>query len=184
MTKAAPKFEIAKRYARALFDDALEKNVLEEVLKNLKDFCSALKENADLEKVFTSQSFRPAEKAAALADVAKHLKMTKSVTNLLALLAEKGRLASFEKIKDVFESMLLAHQGVLSITVATARPLDDRLLKKLNGVLKAAFKKEILLTQAVDPDLIGGMTLKAGSLMYDGSVSAQLKKLQIAMKGA
>ncbi|MGH6821617.1 MAG: ATP synthase F1 subunit delta, partial [Methylocella sp.] len=92
------------------------------------------------------------------------------------------RLFALSDIVVAFETRLAKHRGELSASVTSAKPLKPEQVTALAGTLKDAFKREVRVTQFVDPALLGGLVVKVGSRMVDGSLRTKLNNLKIAMK--
>jgi F-type H+-transporting ATPase subunit delta len=97
--------------------------------------------------------------------------------NLVRLLAENGRLAVLPQIAELFEARKAEHQGVLDVLVTTAYPLDRAQQESLETALKQKLGREIRMTSRQDPELIGGIHVRAGDMVIDGSIAGQLGKL-------
>jgi F-type H+-transporting ATPase subunit delta len=100
------------------------------------------------------------------------------VVKLLALLAERARLALLPEIVRSYENRLMEHAQVVRAEVVTAIALPpDRLLALQQG-LAGATGRQVQLEHRVDPSIVGGAIARVGSTVYDGSVTRQLEKLK------
>lgn len=108
--------------------------------------------------------------------------LTDEGKNLVVLLAENGRLAVLPEIRDAFEQLRAAEEGVVEAKVATAFPLNDGQLKNLMGMLEAKFGRKIHADVVVDPELIGGVTVEVGDEVFDASVRGRLQALASTLK--
>ena len=104
--------------------------------------------------------------------------------NFVGVVAQKRRLFALRDIITAFEQMVAAQRGELSATVTSAQALKPEQLSALAGTLKDTFKREVRLSTAVDPSLLGGLVVKVGSRQIDSSLKAKLARLTHAMKGA
>jgi F-type H+-transporting ATPase subunit delta len=98
--------------------------------------------------------------------------------NFAKLVAEKGRAAELEQIHDEWERLLAAEERVLELELTTAVELSDAEAAAIVGKIEQAAGRKIEATRSVDPDLIGGLVLQAGSLRLDGSVRGRLNGLR------
>jgi F-type H+-transporting ATPase subunit delta len=97
--------------------------------------------------------------------------------NLVRLLAENGRLAVLPEIAELFEVRKAESQGTLEVLVTTAYPLDRAQQESLETALKRKLGREVRITSRQDPELIGGIHVRAGDMVIDGSIAGQLGKL-------
>ena len=100
------------------------------------------------------------------------------VRNLLRLLVEKGRGGEVEEVADEFERLAAAEEGELSVELTTAYELSDDEARAIVGQIEQRSGRTVEATRAVDPDLIGGMVLQAGSRRVDASVRGRLERLR------
>ncbi len=99
------------------------------------------------------------------------------VGNLVSLLAANNRLSTLPEIARLFEALRTQNQGVRQVQVSSAFELGDDAQKDLAAVLEKRLGTEVEMTVETDPSLIGGVRIRAGDLVIDGSVRAKLRKL-------
>ncbi|MCG6863230.1 MAG: F0F1 ATP synthase subunit delta [Chromatiaceae bacterium] len=97
--------------------------------------------------------------------------------NLVSLLATNNRLSTLPEITRLFEELQTQHQGVRKVHVSTAFEMKAAARKKLAGALEKRLGAEVEMTVETDPTLIGGVQIRAGDLVIDGSVRGKLHKL-------
>jgi len=100
------------------------------------------------------------------------------VRNFLLLLAERGRSSALDEIQREFERLMAASSGQLQVELTTAYALSDEEAHQLVEQIERASGREVDATRKVDPDLIGGLVLQAGSLRLDASVRGRLVGLR------
>jgi F-type H+-transporting ATPase subunit delta len=100
------------------------------------------------------------------------------VRNFLRLLAEKGRAAEVREIASEFDALVAAQQHVLDVELTTAQELSDEEFGRVIGRIEASSGRKVQATRRVDPDLIGGIVLQAGSMRLDASVRGRLERLR------
>ena len=144
-----------RTYARALFEAAKEKGRLAEVREELGDFVAAVDQVPELDAMLRNPQLDPRAKAQALEDVLGGADQL--VRNFLLLTVEKRRLR---------------------VEVTTAYELSDDEAKQIVGQIEQASGRPVDATRSVDPDLIGGIILQAGSLRLDASVRSRLERLR------
>jgi F-type H+-transporting ATPase subunit delta len=167
---------VAHMYAQALHDAAQERGRVKQVRKDLGEFAEAAAEVPELRELLRNPQVDPRAKAAALQDLLKTA--DELVRNFLLLLAEKGRSADLEEIAREFERLVEADEGVVHLELTTALELSDADAQRLVKQIEKASGHPVVATRTVDPELIGGVVIKAGSLLLDGSIRGRLNRLR------
>jgi len=163
-------------YARALFDAAKERGVLDRVREELGDLRAAMEQVPELATVLANPEVDQAVKGAILADVLGEA--DEATRNFLRLLAEKGRTADLDDIAREFDSLVAAEERVLEVELTTAVELSEDDFRSLVAQIERASGRTVDASRSVDPDLIGGLVLQAGSLRLDASVRGRLERLR------
>jgi F-type H+-transporting ATPase subunit delta len=142
----------------------------------LSDFAGAIAESQELHAVLRNPQLEPSAKAAILADLAGDDEPL--FANFLQLVAEKGRAGELEEIAKEFERLMAREERRLTVELTTARELTDDETKAILKQIEDAAGRKVEATQKVDPDLVGGIVLQAGSLRVDASVRGRLERLR------
>jgi F-type H+-transporting ATPase subunit delta len=100
------------------------------------------------------------------------------VVNFVRLAAEKGRAGELTQIVDEFDVLVAAEQRILDVELTTANELSDADFDRILGQIEEASGRKVQASRKVDPDLIGGIVLQAGSMMLDASVRGRLERLR------
>jgi F-type H+-transporting ATPase subunit delta len=174
---------LAGRYALALFELAREGNALDSVATSLATVKAALAESADLKALTISPLIGRDAAAAAIAGVAKSLKVDALTSKTLGVLAQNRRLSQLPAVIRAFQTLLSAHKGETRAEVTSAFPLSQTQVTALSAQLKARTGRDMALDLTVDPAIMGGLVVKMGSQMIDGSIRTRLNSLAQAMKG-
>ena len=163
-------------YAEALLGAARDAGRVDEVRGDLAEFAAAVESSDELRSLLRNPQIEPHVKrdalAAALAD-AEPL-----VRNFLLLLAEKGRIAEVDEMQRELERLIAAEERVLELELTTAVELSDDEAAKVVGQIEQASGRKVEATRSVDPDLIGGIVIQAGSQRLDASVRGRLDQLR------
>jgi F-type H+-transporting ATPase subunit delta len=168
---------VAERmYARALFEAAQDRGRLADVGEQVSDFVEAVREVPELRALLVNPELDTRLKADALGDLLGGA--DELVRNFLLLLAEKGRIAQLEEIGREFERLVAAEEGRLDVELTTAVELSDEEADRLVRQIEQASGRTVVATRKVDPRLIGGLILQAGSLRVDASVRGRLDRLR------
>jgi F-type H+-transporting ATPase subunit delta len=99
----------------------------------------------------------------------------------LTVLADNRRLPLLPEIHDQYEALKAEAEHVVNVTITSAQPMAASEVETLTTALKRRFGGEISLTQAVDPELIGGAVIDAGDVVIDGSVRGKLARLEASL---
>ena len=100
------------------------------------------------------------------------------VVNFVRLIAEKGRAAELGGIADELDALVAAQERILDVELITAHELSDASFDKVVSQIEDASGRKVQATRSVDPDLIGGLVLQAGSMRLDASVRGRLERLR------
>ena len=176
--------DVGARYARALFDLALETKVLDAVEADLKALKAAREESADLRRVLASPGFTAEDKGKVLTAIGEKAKFDKVTQNFLGVLAANRRASALPAVIAGFETLSAAHRGVIAAEVTTAIKLTAAQAKGVKAALAQALGKEPEITTRVDPSILGGLKVKVGSRLFDASLRSKLDSLKFALKRA
>jgi F-type H+-transporting ATPase subunit delta len=173
---------IARRYARAVFELAVEEGRFEEVGRELAVVRVALQTDADLMAALTNPSTTREEKLRVIDALAPALKLSGTVVNALRLLAERNKLVSLPQVEAVYRDMADQKAGRLRAKVISAVPLSEEAAASIAAGLSKATSRNVVIDRAVDPRVLGGVVAQVGSMVYDGSVKSQLEDLKKQLK--
>ncbi|MBU6206496.1 MAG: F0F1 ATP synthase subunit delta [Alphaproteobacteria bacterium] len=174
---------LSGRYARSLFELAVENKALDSVNASLATLKAALAESDDIRALIGNPMLNRTDAAKAMAALAKMLKLDTLTTNFLGVLAQNKRLAALSAIITSVEGMADTLRGEMTADVTTAHPLDSAQSKALTAKLKARLGKDVSIRARVNPEILGGLIVKIGSQMIDDSIATKLNTLALAMKG-
>jgi F-type H+-transporting ATPase subunit delta len=173
---------LAERYAAALFDLADERRTLDEAASDLRQLQAMLRESGDLRRLIRSPVMSRDQQAKAIGALSERAGLSLLIRDFLAVVARNRRLFAVPAIIDAFLAKLAARRGEVNAEVTAAQPLSQAQLAALNEQLRRSIGSRVSVDVRVDPGLIGGMVVKIGSRMVDGSVKSKLQRLQLAMK--
>jgi len=168
--------EIARAYSEALFDVAKEKDSLDEVQEQLGQFTDAMSDDHDLQVFFFSPYFSSQEKKEGIKKAVSG--GNEELVNFLELLAEKHRMPAVFQIRKRFDELWAKAKDRLEVTVTSAVPLDDSVVRSIGDEIEKKTGKTIDLTSEVDDSIIGGLVLQVGNRILDASISSRLDKLR------
>lgn len=167
---------VSRTYAKAFFEAAKEKGLLDEVREDLADFVAMLHDVPELGALLRNPQLDPTRKADALAEILAGSQ--ELLRNFLRLIAEKGRGGEIEEIAQEFEVLYAAERGLLNVELTTAYDLSDEEAGEIMSQIEKASGRTVEATRSVDPYLIGGLVVRAGSLRVDSSIRGRLNRLR------
>ncbi len=169
---------IAQRYAKAFFEVAGEDNRYEEYYGELERFSSLLNENKNLRDFFANPVFDGADKKAVVESILGTMTMSSMTASFLRLLAEKRRMGVLPEITAHYRDLMDAALGKARVHVKSAFPLAGDLPDRLRKGLEDVTGKKVEITTEQDPSLLGGVVVRIGDTLYDGSIRTQLNNLR------
>jgi len=165
-----------RMYARALYEAAHDKGTVDVVQSELSELAEAMQATPELEAFLSNPQLDPGAKASVLDEVTSGADPI--VRNFVRVVASKGRAGELRQIAEEFEAIVDREQGRLSVELTTAHHLDDSETAAIVRQIEQASGRTVEATRSVDPDLIGGLILQAGSLRVDASVRGRLNRLR------
>lgn len=166
-------------YARALFEATKEAGRLNTVQEELADFVQATQDVPELGALLRNPQLDQRAKSAALEDLVGEA--DELVRNFLLILVEKGRAAQLDEIAREFEALVAHDARRLAVELTTAYELSDDEAGAIVRQIEQASGRTVDATRRVDPELIGGIVLQAGSMRVDASVRGRLQRLRHAL---
>jgi F-type H+-transporting ATPase subunit delta len=169
----------ASRYVRSLLNLAVEKGVLDQVHNDMVSFDKVLNENRAILTMLRSPIIKHYKKRNILKALFEN-RYNALTVSFFKIITEKNRESLLPLIAKEFHTAYIAHQGIGKASVVTAVPLDNELREQILGVAKRIVgKSKVELSEVVDPSIIGGFILNAGSQQVDSSIKHKLKILQL-----
>ena len=173
----------AARYARALFDIALQESIVERAEQDLAAFAQLATEHPSLQSALTHPAIPAFKKRNLTQELTTRLGVSTPVAKLLAMLAERDRLVLVPELLDVYRERLLEHQQVIQAEITTAEAISPDRTTELQARLARATGRRVTLTTRVDPAILGGIVTRIGTTVYDSSLAAQLAKMRERLTG-
>jgi F-type H+-transporting ATPase subunit delta len=170
---------VASRYARALADVVSEAHLApQDVSQQLADFMATWKGSADLQEVFLDPSFPAGQKVAILDRMNQKMGLAAQVRNFIAVLLEHGRMKAIEEILEEYRQEMNRRLGIAEVQVTSARALAAEERQALVARIAGLTVGQVEASFHEDHSLIGGVIVRIGSTVYDGSVRGRLERLQ------
>lgn len=168
---------VARRYAQAFFTIASEKTLVDKLELELGTVVTAINENEELKKVMDHQLISPENKKAIIENLFSG-EVSELTINLLDVVIEKYRASYIPAIYDEFVSYANDLRNMADAQITTAVELSESDLEAIKSKLAAATGKTIRLQSEVDPSLIGGVMVRIGDKVIDGSLAGRLTRLK------
>jgi F-type H+-transporting ATPase subunit delta len=171
------------RYGGALFELAQETDSVEEISAGLNRFQALLDESVDLRRLVRSPVFSADDQLAALDAICAKADIGGLALNFIRLVTRNRRLFAITDMIKAYRTLIARAKGEVSAEVTSAEPLDRKHVEALKAAIKSAIGRDVDLAIKIDPAILGGLIVKAGSRMVDNSLKTELQNLRIAMKG-
>ena len=172
--------QVATVYAKAFLGAAQSSGKTDAAVEELRDVADVLAEFPQLEAVFSSALVDHQEKCQVLDRVFKS-KLSTLVLDFLKVLSHHGRLEIVRAVDEQVQKLYDDLRGRVRVELQTATPLDDGLSQGLEASLRKLLGGEPCVDSQVEPALIGGIVLRVGDTVYDGSVARQLRQVREQM---
>ncbi|MDR0991572.1 MAG: F0F1 ATP synthase subunit delta [Ruminococcus sp.] len=168
-------------WAESLFELAAEGNTLDETDKELSGITTILEGAPEYIELLSSPTLSKDEKTEAIKKVFDG-KISKTLENFLCLLAQKGRMHYLFKIKEEWKIRFFAAKGIAEAEVTSAVKLTDKQKSALEAKLSKKYGKKIILREKVDPAIIGGLSVKVGDELSDGTIRTKFDNIASSIK--
>ena len=174
---------LSGRYAIALFELAREEKSLDTVAASLAGVKQALADSPEFAALTTSPLVGREEAQRAAAAAAGAMSLDPITTNFLGVLARNRRLSQLPGVIRAFNTLAARHRGEITAEITSAHPVDTGQVDAIKQNLRTRYGSDIAVDLNVDPAILGGLVVKIGSRMIDGSIRTKLNNLAQAMKG-
>jgi F-type H+-transporting ATPase subunit delta len=166
------------QYANALADVALQQGAAEPVLKQLNDFVDAYAASAELRNLLANPAVTGKEKHAVVEKISSRLGASKILRNFLFLLIDHRRTLMIPELAEAFKAVIRERESIAEAQVASAVELSEAQKKSLGRSLEKKTGKKIEAKFTVDKGLLGGVVVRIGDTVYDGSVKHRLNEMR------
>ncbi len=167
----------ARRYAIAFLETSKEGKFVETSLEDMLSIKATIEGSKELSLFLKSPIVKPKDKKEVLASIFDS-RISKEAAQFVSLITEKGREDILYDIVSAFVIEYNKYAGIISVEVSTAQALDKEQLAKLTDSLEKATSKKVDLSQKVQADLIGGISVKIEDTVIDATVKYKLNQLE------
>lgn len=169
-----------RRYALALYEVAEEKGKVEEYLQDLREICDLIDNNKDFYEVIKHPQIGTKQKKKTFINIFKG-NIEEELLSFLLILIEKDRILFLKEKLRQMEKIDLERKNTLRGVVKTTVSLTDEELSLLISKLEAKYSKKVILDQIIDPSILGGIYVRIGNEIIDGTVKLRLDNLKQLM---
>jgi len=170
-------FKVASRYAKSLIDLAREQNALEAIHADMLQVIEIIKTNSQLQAVLKNPIIKLHKKGNIL-NAIFGANANALLVSFFNLLVEKGRAGILYATAKEFITQFNEEKGIIEASVVSAAPLTTAQKEEISNLIKKEFGNQVILTNEIKPDLIGGFILTVGDRQIDESISGKLNKLE------
>ena len=174
--------KISVRYSRALFELAIEKNILDKVNQDML-FISEVCNLAETKELLASPVIAPSRKSDILHKIIGE-NVEKETLSLIDLVVKNGRASFIPGIARVFVDRTKKHKGITKSTLTTAVQVDSKVKQQIADMISSEFKTKVDFEENIDPAIVGGFILRIDDNYIDASVRNKLRKIRKELMGS
>jgi F-type H+-transporting ATPase subunit delta len=174
--------KISVRYARALFQSALGKKILDKVNQDMI-FIGEVCKYQDVKDFLHNPVIPPSRKSLILNKILS-TNVEKITMSLIDLVVTNGRESFIPAIARVFIHDTLKYKGITESVLTTAVKVDEKITKQVTGLISDIFKTQVDLETIVDPGIVGGFILRVDDNYIDASIRNKLRKVRKELLGS
>lgn len=168
---------IARRYAKALKEEADGLGIIEQVDDDVALIRESLNASRELLQFFQSPVISREKKASVVSELFGE-RVEKTTLHFLLLMVEKRREYALLEVVSAYMALRDEQRGVVNVSVRAARAMGEEEEKELIATIEGMIQKSVRLGSSVDASLMGGLVVRIGDTVYDGSFSNQLQSLR------
>ena len=169
-----------RRYALALYEVAKEKNKVDEYINDLREICDLIENNKDFYEVVKHPQISTKNKKRTFINIFKG-KIDEELLSVLLILIEKDRILYLREKLNQMEKIDLERKNILSAVVKTAVPLLESEISDLQEKLEKQYNKKIIMATEIDKSLLGGVYVRVGNDVIDGTIKSKLEEMKDIM---
>lgn len=173
---------LARRYVQPLFEVASEKGKLDSVANELNELNSALGKNSPLKVILSDPSVSRQSRIAVIEEV--FTGYSEPCLNFIRLVIDKNRTFILEIAYSIFKEIKDESEGLLNGVVESALPLNDETITELKQQLEKSFGHKVDIEFRINPEILGGLRIRVGNTVMDGSITGKLESLKSELIGA
>lgn len=168
---------VAKKYAKALFEVAAQNNIVSQVEADLKVVVAAIAQDETITRFLETPSIGTNVKVDVIHKAIEG-KVSEAVIHLIGVLIENGREDALSAVSEAYVKIAGEALGIADAVVTSAYAISEPEISLIADHFGKIINKKIRVQNVVDKSLIGGVTVRIGDRLYDGSLSGKLARLQ------
>ena len=172
--------KVAQTYAESLWDLAVEADVVDEVADELAQSVRLIDDQPQLRAMFDSPAINADRRARSIKAIFEG-KVSSLTYRFLQVANDKGRLDQLAGVQIAFDQRLKDERGEVDVDLYTAQPLSDAQKASVAAKVSASIGRQAVVTAHLDESMLGGLKLRIGDKLIDGSVATQLNKMKRKM---
>lgn len=173
---------VSVRYAKAFFQIAAQKNMIEQFMRELNLLKRIFSDVKEVKEVFEDRLIDKSRKTSLFSKICREMELSRETSKLIILLINKRREDIYGDITASYEQLYDDYKGIVRVDVYTAYDISSNELEGLKARIKNLFGKDPILSKNKDSSIIGGVKLKVGWTIYDGSIKTHLKDFTNSIK--
>lgn len=170
--------QTVRRYAKALLKIGLEEGKAEQYGEELSLFNNFFQAEEKLRLALINPAIHPKQRTSIVEEIAKRLGLSEAIVNFLRILVEKNRVKALPRLLQVYRDLLDEALGRARAVLYTPFDLPEERIREITKNLEEKVGKKIIMCVEKDPSLIGGVVVKIGGMIYDGSIRTQLRRVR------
>ena len=175
---------VSKTYGEALFELVLERGTMDLTLEEVQGVCQILEENEELNRLLTHPKISKEEKKSVLENIFQG-RVSADVLGFLLILIEKDRYSELPAIADYFISKVKEYKNIGTAQVISAMPVTDAQKQQIEKkLLSTTDYTAFEMDYQTDPSLIGGIIIRIGDRVVDGSIRSKLERMARSLSEA
>ncbi|MGE5473506.1 MAG: F0F1 ATP synthase subunit delta [Ignavibacteriales bacterium] len=172
---------VEKRYAEALIRIGVDKNLIDTFKADMESIEKTIAENIELKKFLNNPSLKSSSKKEVIEKIFGK-EAHKDTVNFIKILVDKGRMKNFSEIIEQYSLLADEIKKCLNLKVISSEALSDSQIKKLGEKLRVVYgSQSVKVDNIIDSSILGGVVVKIGDKMIDGSVKGKLDRMQSAI---
>ncbi|MBU5486119.1 F0F1 ATP synthase subunit delta [Clostridium sp. MSJ-11] len=166
-----------RRYALALYEVAEKKGKIEEFIKDYREIVDIIYGNEELLQLIRHPQISTSKKKKIFIKIFKG-KIDEELLSFLLILIEKGRILYLKEKEKELEKIYLEKHNMLRAHIKTVIPLENEEREELKEKLQNKYNKKVILKEEIDKSIIGGVYVRIGDDVIDGTIKSKLKEMK------
>lgn len=174
---------IGKRYALALFDTGQELEKVDDFKEELNTIIDILNKEPELVSILEHPKISKKDKKELVKSVFGE-SISEEMKNFFYIIIDKGRERNIFDINKEYKSLYNENKNIIEAVAVTAVPMKEDSQNKLSVILSEKLGKNVKIENEVDKSILGGVLLKMGNKVIDGTIKGRLESMEKTIKGA